>query len=77
MLEELASKHEIDGVEVWHQSADQSYQKDLLTIAEANGLLTTGGSDFHGFYNHYAIQIGSNLTPEPVLNKIINHKGKA
>lgn len=77
LLEELAAKHEIDGVEVWHQSADSDYQKDLLSIAEANGLLTTGGSDFHGFYNHYAIQIGSNLTPEPVLSKIVNHKGKA
>ncbi len=77
LLEELAAKHEIDGVEVWHQSADPDYQKDLLSIAEANGLLTTGGSDFHGFYNHYAIQIGSNLTPEPVLSKIVNHKGKA
>ncbi len=77
LLEELAAKHEIDGVEVWHQSADSAYQEELQKIAAEHGLLTTGGSDFHGFYNHYAIQIGSNLTPEESLGKIINHKGKA
>lgn len=77
LLQELAASHEIDGVEVWHQSADESTRNQLLDIANQNGLLTTGGSDFHGFYNHYAIQIGSNLTPEDTLNKIINHKGKA
>lgn len=77
LLEELAAKHEIDGVEVWHQSADEKYRDTLQKIAKANGLLTTGGSDFHGFYNHYAIQIGSNTTPEESLNKIITHKGKA
>ena len=77
LLEELASKHEIDGVEVWHQSADEQYRAQLQDIAAANGLLVTGGSDFHGFYNHYAIQIGSNTTPEESLNRIITHKGKA
>ena len=77
LLQELAASGEIDGVEVWHQSAEESDQKQLLDIAQQHGLLTTGGSDFHGFYNHYAIQIGSNLTPEDTLNKIINHKGKA
>ena len=77
LLEELAAKHEIDGVEVWHQSADSAYQEEIQKIAAEHGLLTTGGSDFHGFYNHYAIQIGSNLTPEESLGKIINHKGKA
>ena len=77
LLEELAAKHEIDGVEVWHQSADENYRKELQEIASANGLLVTGGSDFHGFYNHYAIQIGSNTTPEDSLNRIITHKGKA
>ena len=76
-LEELASKHEIDGVEVWHQSADEQYRAQLQDIAAANGLLVTGGSEFHGFYNHYAIQIGSNTTPEESLNRIITHKGKA
>lgn len=77
LLEELAAEGVIDGVEVWHQSADEGCRRQLQAIADAHGLLTTGGSDFHGFYNHYAIQIGSNLTPEESLTKITNHKGKA
>lgn len=77
LLQELAAAGEIDGVEIWHQSADESDRKQLQEIAAKHNLLTTGGSDFHGFYNHYAIQIGSNLTPEESLNRIINHKGKA
>lgn len=77
LLEELVASHEIDGVEVWHQSADESCRRDLQSVAEKNGLITTGGSDFHGFYNHYPIQIGSNTTPEESLGRILNFKGKA
>lgn len=77
LLSELAASGDIDGVEVWHQSAGEADRSQLAEIAQRYDLLTTGGSDFHGFYNHYAIQIGSNLTPEETLNKIITHKGKA
>jgi len=77
LLQELTEQDAIDGVEVWHQSADEGYRKQLLQFAGEHNMLTTGGSDFHGFYNHYAIQIGSNLTPEESLTRIINHKGKA
>ncbi len=77
LLKELANSGELDGVEIWHTSANEDYKKQLMEVAEAHSLITTGGSDFHGFYNHYAIQIGSNLTPEESLNRILNHKGKA
>lgn len=77
LLEELAAEGVIDGVEVWHQSAGENDRRQLQEIAQKHRLLTTGGSDFHGFYNHYAIQIGSNDTPEESLNRILNHKGKA
>lgn len=71
LLEELARDGSIDGVEVWHSSADEDYRKKLLNTAQTYGLITTGGSDFHGFYNHYAIQIGSNTTPEESLERIL------
>lgn len=77
LLEELTASGEIDGVEVWHQSADENDRKQLREFADAHRLIVTGGSDFHGFYNHYAIQIGSNLTPDEQLNRILSHKGKA
>ncbi len=77
LLEELAASGELDGVEVWHTSADEKEKGQLLELAQRHDLITTGGSDFHGFYNHYAIQIGSNLTPEESLNRILSRKGKA
>lgn len=77
LLEELAEEGVVDGVEVWHSSADEKYRNEVTRLAERYGLITTGGSDFHGFYNHYAIQIGSNPTPEEELEKVLNHKVKA
>ncbi|MBD5384567.1 MAG: PHP domain-containing protein [Ruminococcaceae bacterium] len=77
LLEELAAEGAIDGAEVWHSSADEKFRGEVTELAKQYGLITTGGSDFHGFYNHYAIQIGSNPTPEEELEKILNHKVKA
>ena len=77
LLEELAAEGAIDGAEVWHSSADEKFRGEVTELAKRYGLLTTGGSDFHGFYNHYAIQIGSNPTPEEELDKILYHRVKA
>lgn len=77
LLADLAKSGELDGVEIWHTSANDTDKDMMMKLAQQHDLITTGGSDFHGFYNHYAIQIGSNLTPEESLNRILNHKGKA
>ncbi len=74
LLEELAESKKIDGVEVWHQSADDAQRERLLEIAKRYDLITTGGSDFHGFYNHYPIAIGTNYTPEESLRRILKQK---
>ena len=39
---------EIDGVECFHPSATSTNSKFLVSIAEENNKLITGGSDFHG-----------------------------
>ena len=72
LLEELAKEKVIDGAEVWHSSADEKFRGEVSDICERYGLIQTGGSDFHGFYNHYAIQIGSLTTPDEQLKKIIS-----
>ncbi len=71
LIEELAKEKILDGAEVWHSSADEKYRGEISDICDKYKLLKTGGSDFHGFYNHYAIQIGSLTTPEDELRKII------
>ncbi|MCL2077765.1 MAG: PHP domain-containing protein [Oscillospiraceae bacterium] len=70
LLEELAQNGDIDGVEIWHQSVSKSDERSLLDLSEKHNLITTGGSDFHGFYSHKAKPLGSNLTPPRSLNKI-------
>jgi hypothetical protein len=70
LVEELAERGELDGVEVWHQGNTESDRENLLEIAEKYNLITTGGSDFHGFYNHRAKPIGSNLTPPASLQRM-------
>lgn len=74
LIEELAKEGKLDGVEVWHQSLKQGDEKTLLDLCNKYNLIATGGSDFHGFYNHYAISIGYNLTPEDSLNRILSQK---
>lgn len=78
LIEELAENKQIDGIEVWHQSLKPGDEDMLLDMAARYDLITTGGSDFHGFYNHYPISLGYNLTPKASLEKIQNiHKKEA
>ncbi len=72
LLEELASRNEIDGVEVYHSNSTEEQRDSMRDIATAHDLIVTGGSDFHGFYNHYPIQIGSNFTPEDSIKRILD-----
>jgi 3',5'-nucleoside bisphosphate phosphatase len=45
-LEELLDLG-VDGIEVWHPTADASTQARLHSLAQLRGLLVTGGTDFH------------------------------
>ncbi len=72
LLEELSEKHELDGVEIYHSNSTETQRDQMREIAAKNDLIVTGGSDFHGFYNHYPIQIGSNFTPEDSLKRILD-----
>lgn len=71
LLEELASKSMIDGVEVGHYSANEEYRGELRKIAERYDLIQTGGSDFHGLYNSVPTHLGSGSTTEENLERII------
>ena len=42
------------GVEAWHPSANRTQAMELDSFARRNGLLVTGGSDFHGDANTQA-----------------------
>ena len=66
----------IDGIEVWHPSADENAVAELFSYAKKNGLLSVGGSSFHGLYNRQALTIGSYLTPKTQLQELTGFKAK-
>ncbi|MBQ8960792.1 MAG: PHP domain-containing protein [Ruminococcus sp.] len=76
LLEELAKKGKIDGVEIGHYSADESYRRELTEIADRYGLIKTGGSDFHGLYNSVPTHLGSETTAEEELDRILKLAAK-
>ena len=76
LLEELAANKKLDGVEVFHYSADNAQQKELLDIAEKYDLIVTGGSDFHCLYKAFPTHLGSNTTSKENLDRIIKLSNK-
>ena len=76
LLAELAEEKKLDGVEVYHYSADDNQKKEMLDIAEKYDLIVTGGSDFHGLYNAVPPPLGSNTTSKKNLDRIIKLSNK-
>lgn len=76
LLEELAKKEKIDGVEIGHYSANEDYRNELFGIAEKYNLIVTGGSDFHGLYNSVPTHLGSESTTKENLDRIIKLSSK-
>lgn len=60
LLSELVREGLLSGIEVWHPSADFAEREWLRSLADEHRLLTTGGSDFHGYYSHYDARLGEN-----------------
>ncbi|MDE6780915.1 MAG: PHP domain-containing protein [Ruminococcus sp.] len=76
LLEELAQKGKIDGVEVGHWSADENCRRELSSIASRYELIETGGSDFHGLYNNVPTHLGSESTIKENLDRILKLSAK-
>lgn len=70
LMKELVEAGKLDGIECGHFSATPIQQAALKEYAEANGLLVTGGSDFHGLYNSTMTHIGSYTTDDENLEKL-------
>lgn len=73
LLEELIPLG-LDGVEVWHPKHTAEDEKRLIEIADKHGLLKTGGSDFHGFYNDEPRSVGACETPQECINELLSYK---
>ena len=75
LLPELVEKG-LDGIEVWHPSADTHTVETLRAFAKTNDLLMTGGSDFHGMYGVGKTTLGACVTPEEHLDALLGYKSR-
>lgn len=75
LLDELIALG-LDGVEVWHPSAGEETVALLQKIAKKNGLLMTGGSDFHGMYGVGNVSVGSCVMPDEHLDLLLSYKSR-
>lgn len=66
----------LDGIEVWHPENSEEQTEELIKICKKNGLLMTGGSDFHGMYNAKVIKLGDYTTPDENLAALLSYQAK-
>lgn len=71
LIGELAANGKLDGIEVYHYSADEEQQAVLMNIAREYGLIVTGGSDFHGLYNVRPSHLGMYTTDKENIDRIL------
>lgn len=64
----------LDGIEVWHSSADDEQVKQLTDIAKKYDLCMTGGSDFHGMMSSRPNPIGSMTAQDIFVDRLIAAK---
>ena len=76
LMEELTTEKLLDGVEVWHHSADSDMVDTLQGFATDHDLLMTGGSDFHGMYTKVARPLGSFGAPDGTIQLMKAYKAK-
>ena len=66
----------LNGVEVWHPTADKEQTDLFYSFAKKNKLLMVGGSEFCGMYSSAPLSIGSYLTPKTQLNELLGYKAR-
>jgi phosphoribosyl 1,2-cyclic phosphate 1,2-diphosphodiesterase len=71
LLEELAAKKMLQGVEYNHPRNDEETRKKIQYIALKYNLITTGGSDFHGQYADNPNPLGSFTCSDDSITELI------
>ncbi len=74
LAQELIAEKRLDGIEVWHPRNQEGDSARLLSLTKEHGLLSTGGSDFHGMYASQPAEIGRCYTPKSYLDELFVRK---
>lgn len=64
----------LDGVEVWHHSANQEQRQHLIELCKQYDLCMTGGSDFHGANGKNANPLGTTVMEDVFFNRLLAAK---
>lgn len=73
LMTEIADS--LDGIEAYHPSASPKQREELAKWGREQGLLITGGSDFHGMYNSRVPNpLGAVLSPSQTAEKLLQIK---
>lgn len=67
-------KNGIDGIECWYPRASENDTCILLDYTKKYNLLRTGGTDFHGYSSGMINPIGTCITPDDDLKKLLEYK---
>lgn len=76
LMEELADKGILDGIEVYHPENTPEQQNMLKKFAKEKGILALGGTDFKGMYTKNKVSVGDCLTPDADLKALMTYKNK-
>lgn len=71
LMYELIEKG-LNGIEVWYPRAADNDEKLLTEVAQKYNLIRTGGTDFHGVNTSAVNPIGTAVTPDDELEKLLN-----
>lgn len=74
LLEELAKKEMIQGVETYHPRISPGDEQEISRLAEKYGLIKVGGSDFHGFLSGRPNPLASRISPAQSINALFQLK---
>lgn len=66
----------LDGVEVWHHSANEEQRQQLIALCKEYDLCMTGGSDFHGANSKYVNPLGTTIMEDVYLNRLLAAKAR-
>lgn len=74
-IEHLIS-YGLDGLEAWSPYNDEEKTNNIIKIAKKHKILTTGGSEFRGFYSKKNITVGECTMPEKNLDELLSYKAR-
>lgn len=63
----------IDGIECWYPRASEEERNILLNYSDKYNLLRTGGTDFHGYNCGKVNPIGTCVTPDDDVKKLLKY----